>query len=189
MRADAGATEDRTMTEAAWKEHRERLLHFVGQRVEDEATAEDIVQDVLLRAYRSADTLREGAKLESWLYRITRNAVVDHYRARRATEPLPPDFPSDESAPGEASARADLARCLRPFIEELPETYRAALELSELDGLTQQDTAERLGLGLSGAKSRVQRGRRMLRDRYLECCRIEFDSRGSIMAYDPIRRD
>jgi RNA polymerase sigma-70 factor (ECF subfamily) len=82
------------------------------------------------------------------------------------------------SALSSATASAALAACLRPMIEALPETYRQAVPWSEIDGLTQREVAERLGLSLSGAKSRAQRGREQLRAIPLGRCHVEADSGG-----------
>jgi RNA polymerase sigma-70 factor, ECF subfamily len=175
-----------TQPDSLWREHRARLYRFVLGRVGDAAAAEDIVQDVLVRAYERGDTLRDGGKLEQWLYQITRHAIIDHYRARRPSAPLPDDLPEAETPDGRA-ARTELAGCIQPFIRNLPEHYRAAIDLSDIRGLTQQATADALGLSLSGAKSRVQRARRMLADMILDCCRIERDSTGAIMSYEGSR--
>jgi RNA polymerase sigma-70 factor (ECF subfamily) len=166
----------------AWQAHRTGLVRFVEARVHDRATAEDIVQDVLLKAYGRAETLRDAGSVQAWLYRITRNAIVDHYRARRPTEALPDDL----EAEGEAGpdARQALARCLQPMISQLPDGYRDAVVLAEIQGLTQQETAERLGISLSGAKSRVQRARGRLHEMLRACCRLEFDSRGALMDFE-----
>ncbi|HEX6370201.1 MAG TPA: RNA polymerase sigma factor SigZ [Longimicrobium sp.] len=169
--------------DALWRDHRERLVRFVQRRVEDPSTAEDIVHDVLVRAYGKRDTLRSGQKFEQWLYQITRNAVIDHYRARRPSDALPPDLAAPGAEDGRA-ARQELAGCLGPMVQALPEPYRDAVLLSELRGLTQRETARRLGLSLSGAKSRVQRGRHMLHERLLACCRMELDGRGAIVDYE-----
>lgn len=167
--------------ESLWRDYRTQLFRFVLKRVSDEATAEDIVHDVLVRAYDRRDTLRDAGKFESWLYRITRNAVIDHYRMRRPTEPLPADLTTDATA---GDARSELAACTTPLLDALPPHYRDALVLTELQGLTQRDAAIRLGLSLSGAKSRVQRARRMLEAKLLDCCRLEFDNRGGIIDYE-----
>jgi RNA polymerase sigma-70 factor (ECF subfamily) len=74
------------------------------------------------------------------------------------------------------------------MIDNLPEPYREAIVLTELEGLTQQQLAERAGLSLSGAKSRVQRGRAMLKAELEACCRFEFDQRGRVMDCEPRRR-
>ena len=166
----------------AWQDYRATLVRFVRSRVSDAEAAEDIVHDVLVKAYARRDSLRSEEKVEAWLFQMTRNAVVDHYRARRPAEAVPDDLVAPES---EGSAREELARCLSALITHLPERSRTAIELSEIQGLTQKETAERLGITLSGAKSRVQRGRAQLHDLLIECCRIERDVRGGIMAYEP----
>ncbi|MCY1023988.1 RNA polymerase sigma factor SigZ [Pyxidicoccus sp. MSG2] len=170
-----------------WKEYRDQLVRFVRRRVEDPQAAEDIVHDVLIRAYASRETAREPRKLQQWLYQSTRNALVDHYRARRPAEPLPEELAELEEDRG--TAREELARCLQPLLAALPAHYREAVELSELQGFTQAETARRLGLSLSGAKSRVQRGRGRLEEALLACCRVELDSRRSVVDFEPQRRD
>ena len=172
--------------ELLWRDYRERLVRFVQRRVDDAATAEDIAHDVLVRAYEKRDTLRSGQKFEAWLYQITRNAVIDHYRARRPAEELPAELTAPEEE-GSRAAREELAGCMRPLVAALPAHYRDAVLLSELRGLTQNETAEQLGLSLSGAKSRVQRARRMLQEKLLACCQVELDHRGAIVDYE--RRD
>lgn len=169
----------------SWSAHRLALYRFVLARVRDEAAAEDIVQDVLARAYAQRGSLKAPSRLRAWLYRITRNAIVDYYRSRKPTEPLPEDLEREAEAGGDNTAEHELARCLLPLLETMPEPYRTALKLVEFDGLKQREAARRLGISSSGAKSRVQRARRMLRDALLECCRIELDSRGHVMDYEP----
>ena len=141
-----------------WEAYRARLHRFVLARVRDETAAEDIVHDVLARAYARRDTLRDHRKLGQWLYQIARNAIADHYRRRRPTEELPVGL-ADQEPDESGEAQRELARCLTPFIEELPAHYRQAVMLAELQGLTQREVASKLGLSVSGAKSRVQRAR------------------------------
>lgn len=161
--------------------YRAALFRFVHARVRDHAAAEDIVHDVLLRAMERGSQLRDGAKVAPWLYQMTRNAIVDHHRARKPSEELPEDLVAPEPEP---AALSELAQCLTPIIARLPETYRTAFELSEVQGLTQQETARRLGISLSGAKSRVQRARARLQEMLLACCHIERDHRGAIVGYE-----
>ena len=170
--------------EQTWQSHRAELFRFVLGRVRDEALADDIVHDVLLKALSQIDTLEDPARLRAWLYRITRNAIVDHYRARRPSEPLPEDL--ELEAPEEsARAEQELAPCVTPLLGALPPPYRDALVLAEVEGLSQGEIARREGLSLSGAKSRVQRARRMVRDALVACCRVELDRRGGVASYRP----
>jgi RNA polymerase sigma-70 factor (ECF subfamily) len=71
------------------------------------------------------------------------------------------------------------------MIYSLPEPYRDAVVLTELEGLTQRELANRLGISLSGAKSRVQRGRAQLKQMLDECCTFEFDRRGKVIDCTP----
>lgn len=169
-----------------WQTYRAELFRFVLARVGEPALADDIVHDVLLKAFAHMEALEDPGKLRAWLYRIARNAIVDHYRSQRPSEPLPVDLANEDE--GEAArAEQELARCLAPFLEGLPEPYRRALTLAEIEGLPQREIAEREGVSLSGAKSRVQRARHMLRDALLACCRIELDQRGVVVDYQPRR--
>lgn len=167
-----------TATAAAY---RDALVRFVAGRVRDPAAAEDIVHDVLVRALERASQLRDETKLASWLYGMTRNAIADHYRGHRPAEELPLEMAAETPAP---AVLTELARCLTPLIAQLPESYRTAVELSEIEGLTQQETAARLGISLSGAKSRVQRARAKLQEKLLACCSVERDHRGNLTGYE-----
>ena len=164
-----------------WQEHKARLRVYVARRVRDEAAVDDILQEVYLKAHRALSGVRSRGSLTAWLYRIAANTIADHYRAQRTWEPVPEDLPAAEPARDEVT---ELAQCIRPLVAGLPEIYRTALTLSDLDGLPQKAVAERLGVSLSGAKSRVQRGRERLRQSLLDCCAIEIGRRG-IVGYEP----
>lgn len=167
-----------------WRTVRAELLRFVERRVHDTALAEDLVHDVLLKAYAQRSSLKDAGKVRPWLYQITRNALVDHFRSRRPLEPLPPDLAAESSADDHFAER-ELAHCLRPLLETLPGEYRDALTRSDFAGMTQREIATQEGLSLSGVKSRVQRARKMLRDAVLQCCRVEIGGRGGIVDYEP----
>ncbi len=167
-----------------WQEHRSELYRFVLKRVRDDASAEDIVHDVLVKAYSRQRTLKEPSKLRPWLYQITRNAIVDYYRSQKPAQAVPDDFVREDTNEEDDHAQKELARCLVPLLNELPDLYRQALRLAEFEGATQREVASQLGLSLSGAKSRVQRGRKMLLGVLLKCCRVELDRRGGVVDYE-----
>lgn len=174
--------------EDIWTRFATRLRLFIRGRVADDASADDILQNVFVKIQQRLGTLRGVEKIEAWVHQIARNAIVDHFRAQRPAGELPDDLaqPFEDSA-GEAEKAALLA-AFRRMISELPEPYRKAIQLTELEGLTQQQLATRLGISLSGAKSRVQRGRAMLKDMLLACCRFEFDRRGGIVECEPRKK-
>lgn len=165
-----------------WSHFSARLLAFIRSRVEDEAAAEDILQEVFLRIHTHMGTLNDSARLESWIYQIARNTVIDHYRRRRETDQISESV-GDEGGLTEPDSAETLAASMREMVEALPEPYRQALMLTEYEGLSQVDLATRLGISLSGAKSRVQRARRKIKDNLLACCHFEFDRYGRVIDY------
>jgi RNA polymerase sigma-70 factor, ECF subfamily len=169
--------------ESVWTEFADRLGRFIRARVADPPTAEDILQDVFVKMHSRLDHLRAPAKLQSWLYLIARNAIIDHYRTTRKTSELPESLLAEP--PEDSAEVCELKDALRQMIEGLPDAYREAIMLTEFEGLTQMQLAERLGITLSGAKSRVQRARGQLKQMLLGCCQFEFDRRGGIIDCKP----
>lgn len=185
-------------TELLWRELRDRLRAFIVRRVGNPADAEDLLQEVFLRIHQHLSTVRDTGRLMPWIFQLTRNAITDYYRAAPRRHEIPGDFLRDgklgkeenAAAPvlhgdGQTTLNDELAPCLTPLIEQLPEHYREALQLVEIEGLRQRELSERLTVSLSGAKSRVQRGREKLKELLLHCCQVELDKRGNVMDYRP----
>jgi RNA polymerase sigma-70 factor (ECF subfamily) len=126
--------------------------------------------------------LREPRRLQGWVYRIARNAVIDHYRSRR--EHLPLDFELESEDPTGRDV-VDLSASLRKLIASLAPAYREPLVRHEFQGESLQDVAAALGLSLTATKSRVRRARLMLREMLDQCCRFEFDQRGRVIEATP----
>jgi RNA polymerase sigma-70 factor, ECF subfamily len=169
--------------EHIWAEFAAKLGQFIRSRVADPATAEDILQDVFVKIQKRLGSLRDPAKLEGWIYLIARNAIIDHYRTRKETVEVPETLPA--APDGDDGELEELKAAFRRMIYSLPDPYRDALVLTGFDGLTQQELAHRLGISLSGAKSRVQRGRARLKEMLDECCNFEFDRRGKVIGCEP----
>lgn len=168
-------------TEKIWKEFYDKLKSFVQQRVSAKDDAEDIVQEVFIRIHNKIDTLRDNQKLESWIYQITRNAIIDYYRRRKEKVEFHDDFKFDENSESDAMKR--LSPSIIKMIDHLPYIYKEAIILTEYKGLKQKELAESLGISLTGAKSRVQRGRKLLKEMLHDCCAFEFDSIGKLTDY------
>ena len=171
--------------ENLWHKVASRLRSFIRSRVRDHAAAEDILQDVFVKIHQKLPDLRTDDRLDAWVWRITRNAIADHFRRLRPHEPLPEALvlTSEPSAD-----LPDLRPCVRQFVNQLPPVYREALLLTEWRGLTQDEMGATLGLSGSGAKSRVQRARNQLKKLLLDCCRFERDRRGNILEMVPRRK-
>jgi RNA polymerase sigma-70 factor, ECF subfamily len=171
-------------TAEIWDEFSDNLRGFIRKRVNDPQDAEDVLQDVFIKIHNRIDTLQDEQRLVAWLYQITRNTIIDHYRKQRPWVDLS-DLVVEDSIESEVNPGKELAAGLRNFILCLPEKYRKAIVLTELEGFSQGQLAETLGISLSGAKSQVQRGRERLRQALLECCHFEFDRRGNLQDYIP----
>jgi RNA polymerase sigma-70 factor (ECF subfamily) len=169
---------------ALWASFAPPLRAFLARRVPPGVEADDLLQDVFVRVVRHLGTLRGTDRPEAWLFQIARNALRDTLRARQRrdgrTDPLETDLPAEPDREAVRQAEAELAPCLTAMIGRLAEPYRAAIELTSLQGLTQADAARHAGISVSGMKSRVQRGREQLRHLLVTCCQIDVDVRGGV---------
>ncbi len=112
---------------------------------------------------------------------MARNAVIDFRRRHHGgVAPLPDEEPAAEGEP-DLSTHAEIAGGLRELIAGLPDKYARALVLVDLQGKPFHEAARALGLSVSGAKSRVQRGRAMVRDALMRCCHFVLDRYGTIL--------
>ena len=182
---------DMEALEDIWSELGDRVKAFVRKRVNDRHAADDIAQDVMLKVQAQLDALPPEDKLPAWVMAVARNTVIDHYRARTLRNHTKVDAiePADEAAETQQQdALHELAPCLARMVEHLPDPYREAMKLADFEGLSQQEVADRAGISLSGAKSRVQRARQMLREMIQDCCRIERDGRGNVVDYETTDR-
>ena len=176
---DAGARD-------SWEILGQQLGAYLGRRLPAQ-DVDDVLQDVLLRIHQNVRHLQDDTRFGPWVYSVARNALIDRLRKR----PLA----TGDDASLDAIAAADdaedeqaLLGCVTPFVARLPEAYRHAVTLVELQGLTQADAATMAGVSLSGMKSRVQRGRRMLREMLEECCALTIDARGRVIEAQPHNR-
>lgn len=160
-----------------------KVRGFIRRRVRDDVTADDLTQETMLKVYRSRASLRDDQRLEAWLYRIARTTLIDFYRRNRPGQELPPDLVA-ETERGADDVTLVMTRALREFLEQLPVAYREPVRLAEFEGLPLAKIALRLGLSLTAVKSRVRRGRAMLKKRLQDCCRLEFDRLGKIIGYE-----
>jgi RNA polymerase sigma-70 factor (ECF subfamily) len=174
------------MMTASAVELRTMLQRFVAGRV-PEQDVEVLLQDVLVRVQRGLEDVRDGERLTAWVYQIARNAIADHYRRPSVRREVPTEdfatLPIEVEEPGEVPG--GLTGAVMRFLAQLPAADREALELTDLQGLTQIEAARRLGLSVSGMKSRVQRARARLRALLDACCRIELDVRNRIVDCEP----
>ena len=169
-----------------WLKLKDKLLAFALSFVQDKEIAEDIVQEVFVRIHSKIDTLRDETRLKSWIYQITRNLINDYFRKEQISGFL--KIEEIETDGTEISSEIIMNKALIDMIEmmdNLPPEYCEALCLTELGTLTQKEYAEKKGISYSGAKSRVQRARQILKDMLVKCCHYEFDKYGIVFDISP----
>ena len=171
--------------ENIWAEFSAPLKTYIKKRVEKDQDVDDILQTVFLKIHYSICNLKEADKIHAWVYSITRHALADFYRTRKFESDIA-EFTENimgDNDEVEATANDEITQCLIPMINHLPEKYRQAILFTEFQNLTHKELSERMGLSVSGAKSRVQRARRTLKEMLLGCCHLEFDRRGNVIDY------
>ena len=160
-----------------WNQVRNELKGFVFKKVKDKALTEDIVHDVFLKVQGKIQQVRETEKLFGWIYQITRNTIVDHYRKSKKQislqdvhwETSPPNFNDCVSI------------VISELIPTLPDKYRIPLEMGELQNMSQLEVAEKLDLSYPAAKSRIQRARQLLKSKLDEILIIKTDGYGNVV--------
>lgn len=164
------------------KSYYSQLKAFIVKRIEDATIADDMLQEVFLKYMSSASTLIDESKTRSWLYQVTRNLIADYYRGKNQKIPTCPCASQNEKGTGNSNDDF-LTHCMIPALEELPEKYREALKEAILNESSQIHFAQQTGISYSGAKSRVQRGKLLLKKLISKHCHPETDRYGNIIVF------
>jgi RNA polymerase sigma-70 factor (ECF subfamily) len=159
------------------------LLRYLGRYVGDPDLAEDLLQETLLRISRGLPGFAGRAELKTWAFSIATRVAADHFRkpANRAAVidmAESPALPDAERSVEQRLVIDEMNACVRRVIDSLPEDYRAALVLHDLEGLTAAQTAEICGCALPTAKIRIHRARVRLAEALQRECEFYRDSEG-----------
>jgi RNA polymerase sigma-70 factor, ECF subfamily len=159
-----------------------KILRYMARMV-SEADAEDLTQEVFVKAHRALKNFKGEAKLSTWLYRIATNTALDKLRSPSFQRIAPLSLSNDSIEKVEAKINArvvcaeeikplteqqlvqkEMNDCIRGFIERLPENYRTVLVLSEWEGLRNDEIAHILGITIDTVKIRLHRGKEKLKE-------------------------
>lgn len=173
-------TPDKQALGDAYQSLRDRLLGWLVVKVNDHAVAEDLLHDVFKKALIASEQKGLPENIDAWLFTITRNTVIDFYRAKRPMDELPDDLQSDDE---DSHAHQLFALCMLPMVNQLPEIYRDAIIAVDFEGNNLQRVADAQEVSLSAIKSRVSRGRLLLKNLLLDCCEIETLSSGEVVNF------
>ena len=171
-------------TEELWEKFGNQLKAFIVSKVHNESIADDILQDVFIKIHANIDKLNDDTKIQSWIYQITRNLIVDYFRGiKKERGELSYPFHNEEDSSDNFMSEA--LQDMIKMMDDLPPEYCEALCLTGVEGLSQKLYAEKKGISYSAAKARVQRARKKLKDMLMNCCHYQFDNYGTIIDIYP----
>lgn len=166
-------------TENIWIEHHKELEGFIRSKVKDQDQSKDILQDVFVKIHTHLDTMKDANKLRQWVFQITRNSINDHFRSQKHFLDAEKIDVKEELIP--VNTNQPFAACLSSFVKRLPFKYKEAITKVEFEHMSQHEFAQQLRISYSGAKSRVQRAKEMLRSYFIQCCNVSTDRYGNII--------
>ena len=166
----------------AWRMHESELRGYLIQRLNNSDLAEDLLQDVFVKAMRQGGNFCNLNNQRAWLFQVARNALVDHHRLRREPLELSDDIPEFVE---QADPVAALSACVGRVLTELSPEDRDIIQQCDLNGMKQQDYAAVQGLTLPAVKSRLLRARQRMRSTMSANCQVKFDEQGRVEGYVP----
>ncbi|MCP4159361.1 MAG: RNA polymerase sigma factor SigZ [Deltaproteobacteria bacterium] len=161
-----------------------QLKSFIKKHIRD-SDVDDVFQEVLIKIFKNINSLKDNEKCDAWVYRIARNTITDHYRKKKektVNSDLIQNLP-DKASDDKSFSSEEIKKALTPFIEALPEKYKEAIYVVDYQGITQTEYAKKNDLSISGAKSRVQRARKLLKQHLYNCCDFNLDSYGNVVNF------
>ncbi|MGM0934496.1 MAG: sigma-70 family RNA polymerase sigma factor [Bacteroidota bacterium] len=163
-----------------WVAYKDMLRNYILKLVKNEDTADELAHEVLMKVYSSCCSGREIRNIRSWLFQIAYNTCMDYFKARSKMTEIKTDIVEMQ----ENQTYKEASEFIEPLLDLLPKEYAEPLKLADIDQLKQQEVAKRMGLSLTATKSRVQRGRKLLREQIRECVDIEVDKYGQLQAFN-----
>jgi RNA polymerase sigma-70 factor (ECF subfamily) len=173
-------------TEQIWINLEDKLKSFIISKTHNKDDAEDLLHEVFIRIHSNIDQVKDDTRIQSWIYQITRNQIIDYYRGNHAVTDSNSEIPEAVEDIFPTDQMEDALEDMIKMMDHLPAEYCEALCLTELQGMSQIEYAQRIGISYSGAKSRVQRSRKLLKDMLLNCCHYEFDKYGTVLNITPV---
>lgn len=167
--------------ENIWEEYKKPLLNFIKTKVNNNNIGEDIVQDVGIKLHTALYKNQEINNYKSWLFQVARNTIVDYYRKNK----IPTTTIKDQPEIAETSMSSACVCDLSGFVIQnyLPKQYADALYLSDIEQKSQKEIAKILDLSLTATKSRIQRGRKKLKELATDCIEISYNTKGQITGF------
>lgn len=166
----------------AWHAYEAELRGWLRRRAGDDQLGDDLLADVFVKALRMGNSFCDVRQARAWLFQVARTTHIDHLRTQHVQVPLPdlPAAPSEEPRPVDS-----MASCLPRALSELHADDYEVIRRCDLEGMTQAEFALSVGISLPGAKSRLQRARRRLKEHLVRVCQVRRDTSGNVCCFVP----
>ncbi|GIU52636.1 RNA polymerase sigma factor SigZ [Shewanella sairae] len=167
--------------EDIWSAYRRQLEAFLHSKVSNAADVEDLLQDILIKTHGNLDSLQKEGSIQSWLFQIANRTIIDFYRKKARLKDQPAELWYQENP---LDIKAELAPCIEPFLAALPDDTASLLRAIDLEGRSQKEYAQELGINYTTLKSKVQKARVTLRGLFEGCCHYRLDSQGNLIDFE-----
>lgn len=168
--------------EQVWGQYQQGLKKFLHSKVSNPDDVDDLQQEILIKTHQNLHTLKDADSVKSWLFQLANRTIIDFYRKRaryqRDSEIQAEDLWFEQQ---EDLIEQEMAKCIQPFVNALPQEQATLLSEVDLKGASQKQLADKVGLSYSTLKSRVQKGRVELRKLFEDCCTLQLDKNGSVI--------
>lgn len=167
-----------------WLKFSHPVKDFIRHQTHNSDITDDLLQEVFIKIHQNLHLLREEEKVAGWVFQIARNTVLNYFRSQKRNLENQELFVTEnesENAFKENNLNEMVGIWLEEFKKDLAPKYREAIQLVDIEGISQVELANRLGISVSGAKSRVQRGREQLKQKLIDCCPVKTDQYGNIV--------
>jgi RNA polymerase sigma-70 factor, ECF subfamily len=167
-----------------WLKFSHPVKDFIRNQTHNADVTDDILQEVFIKIHQNLHLLKDEERVAGWVFQIARNTVLNYFRTQKKhleNQEFHQRETEGESYFKENNLNQIVGIWLEEFKKDLDPKYQEALQLVDIEGITQVELAHRLGISISGAKSRVQRGREQLKQKLIDCCPVKTDQYGNIL--------
>lgn len=170
--------------EKLWNEFSFELGNYIKSKINNTHDAEDILQEVYIKIFRNIDKLENEAAVKSWLYKITRNTIIDFYKKKKDVSIAPENLLNiEDPVIVEDNLNEEVSNHLKHMLFDLPEKYQEVYELYEHKNMKHKEIGEVLDISVSASKVRLKRAKDHFKKNLIECCDFEVDKYGNIIDY------
>ncbi len=169
-----------TDVSSLWSDYKNGLQFYILKKVKDKDISNNLSHEVLMKIYNSCCSNNEIKNIRSWMFQIAHNTTIDYLKKEnKFTNEVPEIFEKDEN-----NSYKEAEELMKPLIELLPEKYAVPLQLADIEEIKQVEVSKKLNLSLTATKSRIQRARKLLKEKIIECCNLELDKKGNLLSLE-----